>query len=50
MVVCPFVLYLLANFVWSVFLKFTDSDYPFGIFKRVLYMSCCHYILCVLYM
>jgi len=31
-VVCPFVLFLLA-IVLSVFLRFTDSDYPFGIFK-----------------
>ena len=31
-VVCPFVLFLLA-IVLSVLLRFTDSDYPFGIFK-----------------
>ena len=29
---CPFVLFLLA-IVISVLLRFTDSDYPFGIFK-----------------
>ena len=33
-VVCPFVLFLLA-IVFSV-LRFTDSDYPFGIFKLFL--------------
>ena len=33
-VVCPFVLFLLAIVV-SV-LPFTDSDYPFGIFKLFL--------------
>jgi hypothetical protein len=33
-VVCPFVLFLLAN-VFSV-LRFTDSDYPFGVFKLFL--------------
>jgi len=31
-VVCLFVLFLLA-IVSSVLLRFTDSDYPFGIFK-----------------
>ena len=31
-VVCPFVLFLLAT-VLSVLLRFTDSEYPFGIFK-----------------
>ena len=31
-VVCPFVLFLLA-IVLSVLLRYTDSDYPFGIFK-----------------
>ena len=31
-VVCPFVLFLLA-IVLSVLLQFMDSDYPFGIFK-----------------
>jgi hypothetical protein len=35
-VVCPFVLFLLA-IVLSVLLRFTDSDYPFGIFKLFLY-------------
>jgi len=34
-VVCPFVLFLLA-IVLSVFLRFTDSDYPFVIFKLFL--------------
>jgi len=33
---CPFVLFLLA-IVLSVLLRFTDSDYPFGIFKLFLY-------------
>jgi hypothetical protein len=33
-VVCPFVLFRLA-IVLSV-LRFTDSDYPFGIFKHFL--------------
>ena len=32
MVVCPFVLFLLA-IVLSVLLRYTDSVYPFGIFK-----------------
>jgi hypothetical protein len=31
-VVCPFVLFLLA-IVLSVLLRYTDSDCPFGIFK-----------------
>ena len=31
-VVCPFVLFLLA-IVLSFLLRYTDSDYPFGIFK-----------------
>ena len=31
-VVCPFVL-LLLTIVLSVLLRFTDSEYPFGIFK-----------------
>ena len=31
-VVCPFVLFLLV-IVLSVLLRYTDSDYPFGIFK-----------------
>jgi len=35
-VVCPFVLFLLT-IVLSV-LQFTDSDYPFGIFKLFLYL------------
>jgi hypothetical protein len=30
--VCPFVLFLLAIML-SVLLRYTDSDYPFGIFK-----------------
>jgi hypothetical protein len=36
MVVCPFVLFLLA-IVLSVLLRYTDSDYPFGI----LWPLCC---------
>jgi hypothetical protein len=35
---CPFVLFLLA-IVLSVLLRYTDSDYPFGIFK--LFLSFC---------
>jgi hypothetical protein len=35
MVVCPFVLFLLV-IVWSVLLRYTDSDYPFGFFKLFL--------------
>jgi len=34
-VVCPFVLFLLA-IVLSVLLRYTDSDWPFGIFKLIL--------------
>jgi len=34
-VVCPFVYFLLA-IVLSVLLRYTDSDYPFGIFKLFL--------------
>ena len=37
-VVCPFVLFLLA-IVLSVLLRYTDSDYPFGIFKLFLVIS-----------
>ena len=37
-VICPFVLFLLA-IVLSVLLRFTDSDYPFGIFKLFLCAS-----------
>jgi hypothetical protein len=37
-VVCPFVLFLLA-IVLSVLLRDTDSDYPFGIFKLFLYQA-----------
>jgi hypothetical protein len=33
--VCPFVLFLLA-IILSVLLRYTDSDYPFGIFKLFL--------------
>jgi hypothetical protein len=39
-VVCSFVLFLLA-IVLSVLLRFTDSDYPFGIFKLFLLMIVC---------
>jgi hypothetical protein len=31
-VVCPFVLFLLA-IVLAVLLQYTDSDFPFGVFK-----------------
>jgi len=34
-VVCPFVLFLLA-IVLSILLRYTDSVYPFGIFKLFL--------------
>ena len=56
-VVCPFVLFLLA-IVLSVLLRFPDSDYPFGIFKLFLVhvdkcwdhlqFNCmhCFYVLC----
>ena len=37
-VVCPFVLFLLA-IVLSVLLRYTDSDYHFGIFKLFLVYS-----------
>jgi len=33
--VCPFVLFLLAIDL-SVLLRYSDFDYPFGIFKRFL--------------
>jgi len=36
---CPFVLFLLA-IVLSVLLRFTDSDYPFGIFKLFCIYIC----------
>ena len=36
-VVCHFVLFLLA-IVMSVLLRYTDSDYPFGIFKLFLHV------------
>ena len=35
-VVCPFLLFLFA-IVLSVLLRYTDSDYPFGIFKLFLW-------------
>ena len=35
-VVCPFVLFLLA-IVLSVLLRYTDSNYPFGTFKLFLF-------------
>jgi len=38
-VVCPFVLFLSA-IVLSVPLRFTDSVYPFGIFKLFLSRCC----------
>jgi len=34
-VVCPFVRFL-STIVLSVLLRFTDFDYPFGIFKLLL--------------
>ena len=37
-IVCPFVRFLLA-IVLSVLLRYTDSDYPFGIFKLFLHMK-----------
>ena len=37
-VVCPFVRFLLT-IVLSVLLRFTDSDYPFGIFKLLVSMT-----------
>jgi len=37
-VVCPFVLFLLA-IALSVFLQYTDSDCPFGIFNLFLSME-----------
>jgi hypothetical protein len=41
-VVCPFVLFLLA-IVMSVLLRYADSDYPFGIFKLFLPPPCYSY-------
>jgi len=40
MVICPFVLFLFA-IVLSVLLRFTDSDYAFGIFKLFLHDTFC---------
>ena len=37
-VVCPFVLFILA-IVLSVHLRYTDSDYSFGIFKLFLHLA-----------
>ena len=37
-IVCPFVLFLLT-IVLSVFLRFTDSDYPFGICKLFFFVT-----------
>jgi hypothetical protein len=37
-VVCPFVFFLLA-IVLSVLLRYTDSDYPFGIFKPFFWLG-----------
>jgi hypothetical protein len=37
-----FLFFFLLAIVLSVFLQFTDSDYPFGIFKRLL--TICIYI------
>jgi len=36
--VCPFIIFLLA-IVLSVLLQYSDSDYPFGIFKLLLQIS-----------
>jgi hypothetical protein len=36
--VVPFVLFLLV-IVLSVLLRYTDSDYPFGIFKLFLFQT-----------
>jgi hypothetical protein len=41
-VVCPFVLFLLA--IVLSFLRFMDSDYPFGIFKVILIIAMLEYI------
>ena len=41
-VVCSFVLFLLA-IVLSVLLRYTDSDYPFGIFKLTSDAYNCHH-------
>jgi hypothetical protein len=38
--VCPFILFLLA-IVFSVLLRFTASDYPFGIYKLFFWPLCC---------
>ena len=40
-VVCPFVLFLLA-IVLSVLLRYTDSDYSFGIFKLFYAITICY--------
>jgi len=36
-VVCPFVLFLLAIVLSLLLLRYTDSDWPFGIFKLFLH-------------
>jgi hypothetical protein len=36
-VVCPFVRFLLAIVLSVLLLRYTDSDYPFGIFKLFLH-------------
>ena len=43
-VVCPFALFLLA-IVLSVLLRYTDSDYPFGIFKLFSSIKTYHIII-----
>ena len=40
---CPFVIFSLAS-VLTALLQFTDSDYPFGIFKQTFYhVFYCYY-------
>jgi hypothetical protein len=47
-VVCPSVLFLLA-IVLSVLLRYTDSDYPFGIFKLFLLLHFHHWYITQFY-
>jgi len=42
-VICPFVLFLSA-IVLYVLLRYTDSDYPFGIFKLFLQQPSKRYV------